>query len=80
MSTEDRTKLRSVAHAEDSKGETAIDDGTASTFSIPSAIARAAEISEDEGPGPETARSNATATGDSNVGFLTPPESGAPGR
>lgn len=78
MSTEDRTKLRSVAHAEDSKGEVAVDDGTASTFSVPSAVAGAAEHSEDEGPGPEKLRSNVTATGESNIGFLTPPESGAP--
>lgn len=78
MSTEDRTKLRSVAHAEDLKGEVAIDDGTASNISGPSAVPEAADTSEDERPEHGRTRSNATALGDGNAGFLTPPESGAP--
>jgi hypothetical protein len=78
MTTEDRTKLRSVAQAEHSKGEVAIDDGTASNLSGPSAVAEAALSSGDEGSGPARTHSTATATGEGNAGFLTPPESGAP--
>lgn len=80
MTTEDRTKLRRVAQAEESKGEVAIDDGTASNISGPSAVAvaEAPESSEDDGPGPARSHSTATATGEGNAGFLTPPETGAP--
>jgi hypothetical protein len=78
MTTEDRTKLRSVAQAEDSKGEVAVDDGTASNVSGPSAVAEAAQSSEDEDPRPARTQSTSTATGEGNAGFLTPPESSAP--
>lgn len=80
MSNEDRMKLRSIAHAEDAKGEAAIEDGTASNFSGPSAVAEAAEASEEEEAacGPKKSQSDGAAMGESNAGFLTPPESSGP--
>jgi hypothetical protein len=78
MSNEDRMKLRSVAHAEDAKGEAVVDDGTASNISGPSAVAEAAEISDEEAPGPSKSQKDTTGSIEGNGGFLTPPESSAP--